>query len=492
MKFSSFAFLSFFLPVTLVLHTVLPGKRSMKAKNALLIAASLVFYAYGEIIYIFLLLASVLMNYLFGLALGRKKLRSVVAAAVTVNIAMLFVFKYAGFAAGAVNLLLPASAQIPVPDIRLPIGISFYTFQALSYVIDVYRGEVGAQKSFPALLLYISFFPQLIAGPIVRYCDIEKQIGSREVTVGGIKRGSYRFLCGLGKKILISDAMAYAADTVFALGGAELGALSAWIGAVAYVFQIYFDFSGYSDMAIGLGRMFGFEFRENFNYPYTSVSIQDFWRRWHISLSTWFREYLYIPLGGNRRGKARTLRNRYIVFLATGLWHGANWTFLLWGLYHGTLLVLESVGAIPAAKVGKHKEGEAEEKRTPGRALFLAASRAYTFLAVLFGFVLFRADSLPQAGAFFAAMFGFGVHGGADLVSAAQFLSPYYIFILAAAVVGSTPYPRKLWLRICGADGGVTEVRREPLMMAAGAAVLVLCFMALASNSYSPFIYFRF
>ncbi len=336
------------------------------------------------------------------------------------------------------------------------------------------------------------FFPQLIAGPIVRYCDIEKQINDRAVTVDGIKRGSYRFLCGLGKKILISDAMAYAADTVFSLGNAELGALSAWVGAIAYVFQIYFDFSGYSDMAIGLGHMFGFEFRENFNYPYISVSIQDFWRRWHISLSTWFREYLYIPLGGNRRGKARTLRNRYIVFLATGLWHGANWTFLLWGLYHGTLLVLESVGVIPAVKVGKHKdgEGEPEEKRTLGRALIRAASRAYTFLAVLFGFVLFRADTLPQAGAFFAAMFGFGANGGVGFAEAAQFLSPYYIFILAVAIIGSTPYPKKVWARVCGADG--EAVRREPIMMAAGAAVLVLCFMALASNSYSPFIYFRF
>ena len=474
MVFSSFAFLCFFLPVVLLLHTVLPGVR---AKNVLLIAASLVFYAYGEIVYILLLLVSVTANYFFGRMLGKNRRRAVVAAAVIVNLAMLVVFKYAGFFTEAVNLCLPQAVRLPVPEIRLPIGISFYTFQALSYVIDVYRGEAEAQKKFSHLLLYISFFPQLIAGPIIRYHDIEAQIMNRTATADGIKRGSFRFVCGLGKKILISNTMAYAADTIFALGNDQIGLLASWVGAISYLLQIYFDFSGYSDMAIGLGRMFGFTFEENFNYPYTAVSVQDFWRRWHISLSTWFREYLYIPLGGNRKGKAKTLRNRYIVFLATGLWHGANWTFLLWGLYHGTLLVAESLRVIPVYR-------EKDEHGRAGR-LHRTVSRVYTILAVLLGFVLFRADTLGQAGAFFAAMFGFGASGGVGYVTAVTMLSPYYLFIFALAVIGSTQYPKKLMSRI--QDGP-----REVVAMAASLGVLALCFLSLASASYNPFIYFRF
>ncbi len=475
MVFSSFAFLCFFLSGVLVLHTALPGVR---AKNALLILGSLVFYAYGEQIYIVLMLASVVMNYALGLLVGRKKSRSVLALAVTVNLAMLFVFKYAGFFAGVINSVLPAGLAIPAPEIRLPIGISFYTFQALSYVVDVYRGDAEEQKSLPRMLLYISFFPQLIAGPIIRYHDVAQQIGDRRVTAEGMKKGSLRFLCGLGKKILISNAMALAADTVFALANDEVGTLAAWVGALSYLMQIYFDFSGYSDMAIGLGHMFGFTFAENFDHPYVSVSIQDFWRRWHISLSTWFREYLYIPLGGNRHGKAKTLRNRYIVFLMTGLWHGANWTFILWGLYHGTLLVLESVNAIPVYRNGEEKRHGKVRK---------ALSHVYVLLAVTFGFVLFRAGTLPQAGAFFAAMFGFGASGGIGYATAAAFLSPYYLFIFIIAIIGSTPYPARLWRRL-------TERFElfEAAAMAGGLVLLALSYMSLASDSYNPFIYFRF
>ena len=478
MVFSSFAFLCFFLPVVLVLHTAVPG---IRAKNALLIAASVIFYTYGELLYVLLLIASVAANYVFGRMLGGKRRRLVLAAAVILNLLMLGVFKYAGFFAETLNLLLPEAVRLPVPQIRLPIGISFYTFQALSYVIDVYRDDVLPQRKFSSLLLYISFFPQLIAGPIIRYHDVEAQIRERTVSAAGLRRGSFRFVCGLGKKILISNTMAYAADSVFALGG-DVGTPAAWIGAVSYLLQIYFDFSGYSDMAIGLGQMFGFKFEENFNYPYISGSVQDFWRRWHISLSTWFREYLYIPLGGNRKGKARTLLNRSIVFFATGLWHGANWTFILWGLYHGALLVFESLGIIPV-----YRENEPHGKLGW---LHRAASHVYVIFAVLLGFVLFRADTLGQAGAFIAAMFGFGAAGGASYVIASRLLSPYYIFIFALAVVGSTPYPRKLWLRLT--DGESETSKRQLITMAASFCVILLCYMSLASASYNPFIYFRF
>lgn len=461
----------------LLLHTVI---RNIRVRNAILIVASVFFYTFGEMIYVFLLLLSVVMNYVFGRLIGDKKRRGVLAAAVVLNILMLFVFKYAGFFAEAVNLLLPAAAKIPVPQLRLPIGISFYTFQALSYVIDVYRGDVEAQKKLSRLLLYISFFPQLIAGPIIRYHDVEAQIAERSVSAEAIRLGSYRFMCGLGKKILISDVMAYAADTIFALPNGEIGLLASWVGAIAYLFQIYFDFSGYSDMAIGLGKMFGFTFEENFRYPYTATSIQDFWRRWHISLSTWFKEYLYIPLGGNRKGKWRTVLNRYIVFLATGLWHGANWTFLIWGLYHGTLLVFEWLRVIPAYS---EKAGHGKIRRT--------VSSLYTTVAVILGFVLFRADTLAQAGTFFRAMVGFGASGGAGYAAAVQMLSPYYIFILIIAVIGSTPLPKKLMERISEGEGAL-RVPCEVLRMAASLAILLLSYMALASNSYSPFIYFRF
>lgn len=486
MVFSSFAFLCFFLPVVFVLHTLIPG---MRGKNALLIIASILFYAYGEPIYLLLLLVSVIFNFIFGKMLGKKKRKSVLALAVCTNLLLLVVFKYAGFFAEALNILLPESIAIPVPEIRLPIGISFYTFQALSYVIDVYRGDVGVQKKLSRLFLYISFFPQLIAGPIVRYHDIEEQIYNRKATAEQIKWGSYRFICGLGKKILLSNTMAYVADAMFALPNGQVGMLAAWIGAIAYLLQIYFDFSGYSDMAIGLGHMFGFKFQENFQYPYIATSIQDFWRRWHISLSTWFKEYLYIPLGGNRKGKWKTVRNRYVVFLATGLWHGANWTFLLWGLYHGTLLVAEWLHIIPAY----HKKEE------PGRftKVHKGLSYIYTMFAVILGFVLFRADTLSQAGAFIGAMFGFGASGGIGYATAVRMLSPYYLFIFVLAVIGATPYPRKWWLHISGMQfaGEIQRKKQfvsEIFAMAICFGILLLCFMALASNSYNPFIYFRF
>ena len=338
MVFSSLEFLCIFLPAVFLLYTVIPVH---KVRNGLLIAFSLVFYAYGEPVYVLLMILSSLVNYLCALWIGKseKLKRLPLIIAVVFNIGTLVLFKYTGMFVTAFNSVTHLS--VPVPEIVLPIGISFYTFQALSYVIDVYRGEVGVQKNYFKVLLYITFFPQLIAGPIVKYRDIAEQIDNRSQSIEKIAQGLRRFVCGLAKKVLIANTMGQAADIIFAQSTSQLGFLSAWLGAAAYLFQIYYDFCGYSDMAIGLGKMFGFTFKENFLYPYGARSVQDFWRRWHISLSTWFKEYLYIPLGGNRKGKARTALNRIIVFFFTGLWHGANWTFVLWGLWHGLFLLLE-------------------------------------------------------------------------------------------------------------------------------------------------------
>ena len=349
MVFSSLTFLCIFLPVVLALYYLLP---TLRIRNVLLIIVSLLFYAYGEPVYVLLMIASIIINYIFGRLLGaenKKKRQWILAIAVIINIGLLVVFKYLDMMVQTINQF--SGSEIPLAGLALPIGISFFTFQALSYVIDVYRREVEPQKNLWNVMLYISFFPQLIAGPIVKYHDIQEQIDNRNTDVKEIAEGLRRFIIGLSKKVLISNTMAVTADALFASGAGELNILSAWIAAIAYMLQIYFDFSGYSDMAIGLGHMFGFRFLENFRYPYISSNIQEFWRRWHISLSTWFKEYLYIPLGGNRKGKARTCLNKMIVFFSTGLWHGANWTFVFWGLWHGVFLLFEQV--CPVKKLPK-------------------------------------------------------------------------------------------------------------------------------------------
>ena len=469
MVFSSVTFLCIFFPIVFLLHAVLPNG---KMRNAALILASLLFYAYGEPVYVILLLVSVALNYLFGLGVAGRKKKAVLTAAVIVNIGLLFVFKYAGFFVSSLNSLLPGSAALPVPKLSLPIGISFYTFQALSYVIDVYRGQTEVQRKFFRLLLYISFFPQLIAGPIVKYHDIEKEIATRNAAVDDIFSGLTRFSIGLGKKVLIANTMAYAADTIFAMPASNVGLLASWVGAIAYVLQIYFDFSGYSDMAIGLGRMFGFHFLENFNYPYISDSIREFWRRWHISLSTWFRDYLYIPLGGNRKGRTRTIINKYIVFFCTGFWHGANWTFLIWGLFHGTLQMCEEKHWIPVHR---------------GWRVF---NHIYTLLMVTVGFVIFRADTMGQAGTMLAAMFGFGSKNSYGFVQAAALLSPYMIVVLLCAIIGCTPLPKLLAARWKKTSAG--QAVGEFALMALSLVLLGLSLMALAAESYNPFIYFRF
>ncbi len=474
MVFSSLEFLCVFLPVVFILYCLIPGRAG---KNAVLIAASLLFYAYGEPVYVLLMLASVVVNYLTarGIDAHRTRAKAILAAGVAANLGALGVFKYAGFFVETVNAILPV--RLPVPEISLPIGISFFTFQAMSYIIDVYRKEVNVQKNFAYVLLYISFFPQLIAGPIVRYKDICEAIENRKQDLNQIVEGLQRFLFGLGKKVLIANTMGAAADAVFAAELSSVNLPVAWLGALAYLFQIYYDFSGYSDMAIGLGKLFGFQFKENFVYPYGSSSVREFWRRWHISLSTWFREYLYIPLGGNRKGKARTALNRILVFLMTGLWHGASWTFVIWGLWHGFFLLLEEY--VPALQ------------KLPG---FLR--RIYTLLVVCLGFVIFRADTLGQALYLIGQMFT-GVASSAAASSLLwQQLTPWFLFIFVLALVGSAPI-RPLADRLRRAarpqgGGSRTAAALQVFLCLASLFVLCWCLLRLSGNTYNPFIYFRF
>lgn len=465
MVFSSLVFLCVFLPVVFLSYTAVPSKR---VKNGILIITSLLFYAYGEPVYVFLMIGNTVVNYFFGLLVekGKKGRKLKLGAAVFANLLLLGIFKYAGMAVETVNQL--TGAGIPVPQIVLPVGISFFTFQAMSYVIDVYRGQVDAQRNYWKVLLYISFFPQLIAGPIVKYYDIAREIENRRQNLSEVAEGFRRFCMGLSKKVLISNTVALAADAVFTLPVSRVNILTAWIGAIAYLLQIYYDFSGYSDMAIGLGKMFGFHFKENFRYPYASTSIQDFWRRWHISLSTWFKEYLYIPLGGNRKGKIRTCVNKMVVFFCTGLWHGASWTFVVWGLYHGMFLMIESL--LP------------RRKKAPA---FLG--HLYALLVVTVGFVLFRADTLSQGLAIIGAMFT-GFSFGEELMSTAVLqLTPLFLFMTAAGIICAAPW--KEWLEKSGRKLlPLVEGFSYPISI----ALLILCVLSLSGGTYNPFIYFRF
>ena len=486
MVFSSVEFLFMLFPGTLALYFLLsrlPDKMQRMRDpllNLLLVSASLLFYAWGEPVLLILLLTSVFANWLLGLGIAHGKgRRLLLAVAVVLNIGLLGVFKYAGFATDILNTVTGLS--LPVPQIALPIGISFYTFQALSYVIDVYRDPKLVQKNGFRLLLYISFFPQLIAGPIVRYGDIAAQLKSRQVTLDGAMVGFRRLFIGLGKKILIADELAVLVNVCFTDNAAHsLPAGFAWLGAIAYLLQIYFDFSGYSDMAIGMGRIFGFRFPENFNYPYASLGIKDFWRRWHITLSTWFREYLYIPLGGNRKGKRRMLINQLIVFFCTGLWHGANMTFVVWGLYNGLFLILESNNILPVRRA-KHP-------------LTKLLVRVYTLAVVTIGFVIFRADSLTQASAYLGSMFTFSNPFAWGDSSAWRevlpCLTPYFFTILGVAVIGAAPIVPAL-RQFCAARPRVDAVAQR-LSYLWALVMLTLCAMSLAAGTYSAFIYFQF
>jgi alginate O-acetyltransferase complex protein AlgI len=485
MLFSSTVFLFLFLPAVLALYFAVPRP----LRNFLLLFASLFFYVWGEKLYVLVLVASIVMNYGLGLWIDRvrgpRAAGLAVGLAVALNLGLLGAFKYANFAAHELNHLLHALRLPPVhlDPVHLPLGISFFTFHALSYVIDVYRREVPALRNPVNFALYISFFPQSIAGPIVRYNDVASQLSDRVVTLEGFALGVRRFILGLAKKMIIANTLAFPADAIFDLPTGELTWRVAWLGLVCYTFQIYFDFSGYSDMAIGLARMFGFRFKENFNYPYVAASVTDFWRRWHISLSTWYRDYLYIPLGGNRHGSARLYFNLVTVFFLCGLWHGASWAFIFWGLFHGAFLVLERTGL----------GGWLERSWAPVR-------HAYALLAVMVGWVFFKATTLSQALAFLGAMAGFG-RGAGVKYSPAIYLNRQVVLVLAAAALTSLPVlPFLTRLRDQWHD---SELGRswlgflfEPIL--AFAPVLTLCLlflvsaMLLAGGTYNPFIYFRF
>lgn len=460
------------MPIVFILHSVSPN---LKIKNSLLLLASLLFYAYGEPSYILLMLISVLFNYIFALLIAKYQKKVFLVLAVIINLGLLGVFKYTGFLLTSINSAL--NIALPVPNIPLPIGISFFTFQALSYVIDVYRKDVPAQKNYAKLLLYISFFPQLIAGPIVRYKDIAREIDERHTDMKSTAFGLRRFIVGLGKKVLISNSMAVVADFTFELNSEDLNVLSAWVGALAYLMQIYFDFSGYSDMAIGLGRMFGFHFKENFNHPYIASTVQDFWRRWHISLSSFFRDYVYIPLGGNRKSKVRTVLNKIIVFFLTGLWHGANWTFIVWGLFHGFFLLLEEF--IPKIK------------KLPKFILHI-----YTIVTVTVGFVIFRADTLCYAISFIIKMFSGFDFSPPKMSLAIHPLTPFFIVMFITAIICCGPL-KKLSVKISDLQNSTKALTRregiiQVLTFIAAVVIFTWCIIRLAGGTYNPFIYFRF
>jgi alginate O-acetyltransferase complex protein AlgI len=487
MLFSSTVFVFLFLPLVLGLYFAL-GRR---ARNLVLLASSLLFYAWGEKLLVVLMLLSITANYGFGRWLegaqeragGRGK--EIVALAVVFNIGLLVLFKYADwlwlFLQGAPGIgawiTSPGLRRLLLTEeggVRLPIGISFFTFQALSYVIDVYRRQASVQRNPIDFALYIALFPQLIAGPIVRYHDVASQIASRIVTRPLFAEGVRRFVIGLGKKMLVANVAARVADDIFAIGGGELPAAVAWLGVVCYTIQIYFDFSGYSDMAIGLGRMFGFRLLENFDYPYVSKSITEFWRRWHISLSSWFRDYLYIPLGGNRRGAARTYVNLVCVFLLCGLWHGAAWNFLAWGLFHGGFLVLERLG------LGRWLE-----------ARHAVIRRVYVMGVVVVGWVLFRSPTLAYALDYLAAM-SFLAAGDALTHTPLLWLDSVVVLALSAGVIGSTPWLPRLARSLAepGRELQRTAFGALGLMLLMG--VFLLSALELSAGTYNPFIYFRF
>ena len=466
MVFSSTIFLCVYLPLVLLGYYICPKK----GRNLFLLIVSLVFYAWGEPKYVFLMIFSILVNYIFGRLMDKnrgrqKRMKLLLVLSVVIDLGLLSVFKYTDFIITNVNAIFGSSFDLL--KIALPIGISFYTFQAMSYTIDVYRDDVRVQKNLIDFGMYITMFPQLIAGPIVRYADVQDQLAERSVTTADFSEGVMRFVVGLGKKVLLANQMGAVWSEIYALGG-DVSALMAWTGAIAYTFQIYFDFSGYSDMAIGLGRMFGFKFPENFRYPYQSVSITDFWRRWHITLSTWFKEYLYIPLGGNRCGLARQALNLLIVWSLTGFWHGAGWNFVMWGLYYFVILFIEKLFLLKALdklpKLFRH---------------------VYALLLIVIGWVIFASDDVSVLLPYLGSMFGAnGAVGGMDV---------YTLFtkavLLIICCVASTELPKRLFL---SATGAMNEKAAFTIKSVLTIALLALSMILLIGDSYNPFLYFRF
>ena len=468
MLFSSIVFLFTFLPAVMILYYLLP----VRFRNVILLLASLVFYAWGEPVYLFLMLLSILFNYFSGLDIARNlqdkraAKRSLVFNLI-INLAVLGFFKYEGFVLDTLNGILPV--HISYHALPLPIGISFYTFQILSYIIDVYRGNVKVQTNLPNFALYVTMFPQLIAGPIVQYADVDEQLASREVSWTKFGEGSMYFIRGLAKKVLLANTSGMIFTEVSGLAKDNIAVMTAWLGAFAYMFQIYFDFSGYSDMAIGLGKMFGFEFNMNFNYPYVSKSITEFWRRWHISLSSWFRDYVYIPLGGNRVSKIKHIRNLLIVWFLTGLWHGAAWNFVVWGLYYGVILIIEKYFLSPVLD------------RLPD-----VVRHIYSIVLVVIGWVLFFSSSFGQAADYIRVMFGAGAHGFADRES--MYLLTSNLILWLILIFGSTPLVHFRYEHMLRSKKWNTTIINSVVY----AALFIVCIAYLVTETYNPFLYFRF
>ena len=468
MLFSSIVFLFTFLPAVVILYYLLP----VRFRNVILLLASLVFYAWGEPVYLFLMLLSILFNYFSGLDIARNlqdkraAKRSLVFNLI-INLAVLGFFKYEGFVLDTLNGILPV--HISYHALPLPIGISFYTFQILSYIIDVYRGNVKVQTNLPNFALYVTMFPQLIAGPIVQYADVDEQLASREVSRTKFGEGSMYFIRGLAKKVLLANTSGMIFTEVSGLAKGNIAVMTAWLGAFAYMFQIYFDFSGYSDMAIGLGKMFGFEFNMNFNYPYVSMSITELWRRWHISLSSWFRDYVYIPLGGNRVSKIKHIRNLLIVWFLTGLWHGAAWNFVAWGLYYGVILIIEKYLLSPVLD------------RLPD-----VVRHIYSIVLVVIGWVLFFSSSFGQAADYIRVMFGAGAHGFADRES--MYLLTSNLILWLILIFGSTPLVHFRYEHMLRTKKWNTTIINSVVYV----ALFIVCIAYLVTETYNPFLYFRF
>lgn len=464
MIFSSTTFLFLFLPAILMAYYFPPIRKHRRLSNLLLTVSSFFFYAWGEPIFVLVMFGSILANWILGLIVkrgrGTGKAKAAVAVSVILNVALLFVFKYLTFTLQNLNLLL--NTDVNTLDIKLPIGISFFTFQAMSYVIDVYRGKGEAQRNPLNVALYISFFPQLIAGPIVRYETIAEEIIDRKETLDDFCSGVYRFIIGFSKKVILANNLAAVADLAFANSNPTV--VMAWSGAIAYTLQIYFDFSGYSEMAIGLGRMFGFHFYENFNYPYVTKSITDFWRRWHMSLGTWFRDYVYIPLGGSRVDKkSRLVFNLFVTWILTGIWHGANWTFLIWGLLYFVLLTIEKLTGLHK-KIGK-------------------IGHLYAMFFVIIGWVIFRADNLTSAVNYLGSMFGINAPRFCDdlILTYLSYNKFYFIFgILACFPIKRIIKPR------------VNRKLYHALSVVTLMVLFVISLSFIISGSYNPFIYFNF
>ena len=463
MLFTSISFLYYFLPIVIILYFIVPKK----FKNFILFLSSIFFYFCGEPIYTFLMIGEIFIAYVGARYLEKHRKKSILVSLLAIHIGALGLFKYSDFTINNINQIF--GSKIPLLKLALPIGISFYTFQIISYVVDVYRGKVKAQKSFLKLATYVSLFPQLIAGPIVRYETIEKELDNRTSNFENFAYGIRRFVIGLGKKVLIANMLGELCD-VFSTTN-EKSVLFYWIFAISYSLQIYFDFSAYSDMAIGLGRMFGFHFLENFNYPYISKSITEFWRRWHMSLSSWFRDYVYIPLGGNRKETIILVRNIFIVWALTGIWHGANWTFVIWGLMYGIMLIIEKLF------LTKHLE------KMPS-----ILQRIYVLFTVMISFIIFNANSIGEAWNNIIGLFG---ANGESLINASTvYYLKSYLVVLVIAIIGSTPLLKNIIEKLKTKTNANKIINLlEPIAMA---SILIIVTAYLVDNSYNPFLYFRF